>query len=184
MRKTVRLLPLSLLVFAVVLAGCNSRTDKAEGSVILSISSFDGLPIQVNVNGSGGLVQVGELTLSSIAKDPNGLTSNLQDIELQSYEVIYTRADTGTRVPPKRVNGIFGIVPVNGNDTIDNLDILGADQLANPPLSDLLFQNGGIDSETGSTIIQLNVNLRFFGRTLSGDQISSNTVSWLIEFVQ
>ena len=183
MRKTLRLLPLSLLVLSVAIAGCNQRTDKDEGSVILTISAFDGLPIQVSVN-TGNLVQVEQLTLSSVAKEPGGLTSNLQDIELQSYEVVFTRADTGTRIPPKRVNGIFGIVPVNGTDNIDNLDILGADQLANPPLSDLLFQNGGFDSETGSTVIQLNVNLRFFGRTLSGDSISSNTVSWLIEFIQ
>ncbi len=183
MRKTLRLLPLSLLMLSVALSGCNQRTDKDEGSVILTVSAFDGLPIQVSVNG-GSLVQVGELTLTSVAKEPGGVTSSLQDIELQSYEVVFTRADTGTRIPPKKVNGIFGIVPVNGTDTIDNLDVLGADQLANPPLSDLLFQNGGFDTETGSTIVQLNVNLRFFGRTLSGDQISSNTVSWLIEFTQ
>jgi hypothetical protein len=178
-----RTISISMLVLCAVLLGCNQRTDRDEGSVILTLSSFDGLPIRVSVN-SGDLVQVEELTLSNVPKDPNGITSNLQDIELQTYEVTFTRADTGTRIPPARINGIFGNVPVNGEDTIENLDILGIDQLANPPLSDLLFQNGGFDSETGSAVIQLNVHLRFFGRTLSGDSISSNTVSWLIEFVQ
>ena len=183
MRMTMRVLPLCLLVFAVALAGCSDRVDDTEGSVILTISAFDGLPIRVSVN-AGDLVQVGELVLTNVNKEPNGITSDLQNIELQTYEVTFTRADTGTRVPPTRVNGIFGIVPVNGDDTIENLDILGIDQLANPPLSDLLFQNGGFDSETGAAVVQLNVNLRFFGRTLSGDAVASNTVSWLIEFVQ
>jgi hypothetical protein len=173
---------LALLLVVLPVAGCNQRTDKDEGSVILTISSFDGLPIQVSVNGSS-LVQVGELELSNVLKEPNGRTSDLQDIELESYEVTYTRADSGTRVPPARVGGIFGIVPVGGNDTIENLDVMGLDQLGNPPLSDLLFQNGGVDQETGSQVVQLNFNLRFFGRTLAGDRIASNTASWVIEFV-
>jgi hypothetical protein len=183
MRKTMRTISISMLVLCAVLLGCNQRTDRDAGSVILTVTAFDGLPIRVALN-SMDLVQVEELTLANIPKDPNGITSDLQNIELQTYEVTFTRADTGSRTPPARVNGIFGNVPVNGEDTIMNLDVMGIDQLANPPLSDLLFQNGGFDTETGSAVIQLNVNLRFFGRTLSGDNISSNTVSWLIEFVQ
>ena len=60
---------------------------------------------------------------------------------------------------------------------------MSRDQLDNPPLSDLLFQNGGIDTETGLDRITLNVRIRFFGRTLSGDEVESNTVVWTIEFV-
>jgi len=179
-KQVLCLLSLALLTLSV--AACNQRTDKDEGNVILTISDFDGLPIRVSVN-SQDLVQLGEVTLRNIPKDPNGLTSDLLDIELRSFEVIYTRADAGTRVPPKRVGGIFGNVPVNGEDRIENLDIMGLDQLLNTPLSDLLFANGGFDKETGSQVIQVNFNLRFFGRTLAGDNISSNTATFTVEFI-
>lgn len=173
---------LSLSILSLGSLSCNQRTDRDEGSVILTISRFDGLPFRANVNAQD-VVQVGELVLQNLPKDPNGLTSSLMDVELRSFEVTFTRADVGSRIPPARVAGIFGNVPVNGNDTINNLDVMGLDQLRNPPLSDLLFENGSFDRETGSQVIQINFHLRFFGRTLSGDSIASNTASFLVEFV-
>lgn len=166
--------------------GCNSRTDKSEGTVILSISDFNGLPVQVSVNQTaavGSLVSIGTVTLSNFPKDPRALTSDLQSIELDSFEVTFTRADTGTRVPSPRVRTIFGLVPVNGTTNITNLDVLGPEQILNPPLSDLLFENGGFDTETGSPLIVLDVRMRFFGRTLSGDEIASGFDSFTLEFV-
>lgn len=173
---------LLLLGALVAVAGCRSRTDKAEGTVVLSVRRFNGLPIRVSVN-STDLVQITEVDLTNIPKDPNGTTSDLQSIELTSFEVIYTRADTGTRVPTSRVGGLFGIVPVNGDDQIFNLDVMGLDQLRNPPLSDLLFENGGFDKETGSTVIQVNLSLRFFGKTIAGDSVASAPSAFTVEFV-
>lgn len=174
---------LLLIAFLVTLAACSGgRVDDTQGTVILTVSGFDGLPIRASVNFSD-LLQVEEFELSNVPKDPNGTTSALQDIELESYQVVYTRADAGTRVPPTKVNGIFGIVPVNGQDMIMNLDVMGRDQFRNPPLSDLLVENGGVDSETGSDTISLNLNVRFFGRTLSGDRVASNTASFVVEFI-
>ncbi len=172
---------IGVLVLSLTVLGCNQRTDKDEGSVILSITAFDELPLRASVN-STDLVQVGELTLQNFPKNPDAQTSRLQDIELRSFEVVFTRADRGTRRPPTRVAGFFGNVPVNGTDTINNLDIMGFDQLRNPPLSDLLFENGGFDKETGSQIIQINCSLRFFGRTLAGDEIASGPANFMIEF--
>jgi len=180
MKRTISVVAVMALALAGL--GCDQRTDKDEGTVILTISGFDGLPFRVGVNDST-VVQVGEFNLMNVPKDPNGLTSSLQDIELRSFEVTFSRADIGTRLPPTRVAGIFGNVPVDGEDTIENLDVMGLDQLRNPPLSDLLFENGGFDKETGSSVIQLNLHVRFFGRTLAGDEIVSNTASFMIEFV-
>ena len=56
-----------------------------------------------------------------------------------------------------------------------------AHQLTSPPLSDLA--DFGRDRETGSTVIPLDVTLRFFGRTLSGDDIASAPASFTIEVV-
>lgn len=165
------------LVLIAALAGCRERTDRSEGSVILSVSDFDGLPLAISA--SNGLVQVDEIVLQNIAKDPAGTTSDLQSIELRSYEVRYTRRDTGRRVPPTLVQGVFGLIPVNGNTTLNNLPVLMSDQLLNPPILDL--SRTGVDSETGSAVIVLDATMRFFGRTLAGDDIVSDPARFTIE---
>ena len=91
----------TLSVLIVLLLGFTSCStgdleSTASGGVILSISDFDGLPVLVGVNGTvavGGLVQVGEITIENIAKDPTGVTSDLMSVEINSYEVSYSRAD-------------------------------------------------------------------------------------------
>ena len=184
-RSRYRTLAIAALV-ALAVVGCESRTDKTDGGgVVLSISDFDGLPIGVNVEGAlaaGGFVQVEEFVIENIPKDPNGITSDLMNVEIQSYEINFSRADTGTRVPTPFVRGLFGVVPVGGDFTVENLPIMSAEQLANPPLSDLRPRNGGIDTETGSEVIILNVSLRFFGRTLSGDEVQTAPAQFTIEF--
>lgn len=180
---TSRLLLIPMFVaLALSNVACNSRTDESKSGVVLTISEFDELPVRASVNLSD-LVQVGELTMENRPVDPRGATSNLMDIELRSYEVTFSRADRGSRTPPAKVAGIFGNVPINGNDVINDLPILTRDQMRNPPLSDLLFTNGGLDSETNSNTILLNCQLRFFGRTIAGDNVASNTATFLIEFV-
>lgn len=178
MKRTVSLLFLAVLVLA--LGSCRSRTDRSEGSVLLSVTDFDGLPLAVSVSG-GGPTQIEEITLQNFAKDPTGTTSDLQSIELRSYEVRFSRRDTGTRVPPPMVKSIFSLVPVNGTSTIENLPFMSLDQLFNPPLSDL--GTTGADRETGSQVIVLNVTMRFFGRTLAGDDIVSDPASFTVEVV-
>ena len=178
MKRTIYLFFLTVLVLA--LGSCRSRTDRSEGSVLLSVTDFDELPLVVSVGG-GGPTQVGEITIQNFAKDPNGTTSDLQSVELRSYEVRFSRRDTGTRLPPPMVRSLFSLVPVNGTTVFENLPFLSLDQLANPPLSDLATH--GADRETGSQVIVLNVTMRFFGRTIAGDDIASDPASFTIEVV-
>lgn len=180
----------ALLALAVAfsgLAGCSSgeRVDDTEGGVILSVTDFDELPSQVSVNALGfpPLVTIGEITIENIPKDPNGNTSDLMNVEMQSYEVVYTRVDSGTRQPTPLVRSVFGVAPVGGQVVFENLPILGAEQLTNPPLEDLLVLNGGIDSETGGRTITLELRIRFFGRTLTGDDVATAPIRFDIEFV-
>lgn len=178
---------LALGLIALGVSGCASnRIEEDKNTVILSITDFDGLPIQVSVNQAaldGGLVQVGEITVSNFPKDPRGATSDLMSVEIDSFEIIYSRADTGTRVPSPRVRTIFGLVPINGSTDLEGLEVVGPEQLFNPPLSDLLLQNGGVDQETGSQLIRLNLQMRFFGKTLAGDSVVSGPDSFTLEFV-
>lgn len=177
MKRTASLLFLVVLVLA--LGSCRSRTDRSEGSVILSVSAFGGLPQTVSV--AAGPTKIGQITVSNIAKDPNGTVSDLQSVELRAYEVRFSRRDTGTRVPPPFVQSIFTLIQPNGNVVLEGLQFLTPDQLRNPPLSDLTTT--GTDRETGSEVVVLNVTLRFFGRTLAGDDIASDPASFTIQVV-
>lgn len=175
---------LAAAVLALAAAGCaGDRVEDTEGSVILSVSDFDGLPVRVSVNGAGQILQLGQVTIDNIPKDPNANTSSLQDVEMTTYEVVYERVDTGTRVPPPLVRRIFGVAPVSGTIVYDNLVIMGAEQLDNPPLSDLEIASGGIDSETGSPVITIGFRMRFFGRTIAGDSVATAPIRFDVEFV-
>jgi hypothetical protein len=175
-----------LFAFSLVAGGgCRSRTDRSAGTVVLTFGDITGIPTIVSVGqtlGSGGAGQVTITTfiLQSVSKDPTGTTGPLQDIEVSSYQVIYKRRDTGTRVPPPLVAGLTLEVPVDSTGTIGNLPIVRLDQLLNPPLSDL--SRFGVDQETGTAIIVLDAQITFFGRTLSGDQIASAPANFTIEF--
>lgn len=179
----------SCMVLAVVsmVAGCGStRTGgTASGGVLLSVTDFDGLPVAVSVNSAvatGVFPNIGTLNIQSILRNPSARTSDLMNVELQSFEIVYTRIDSGSRVPTTLVRSIFGVVPVAGSFTVNNLPIATSEQLTNAPLSDLLFENGGFDRETGSEVITMNLRLRFFGRTISGEAIETEPVNFSIEF--
>lgn len=176
MRRKIAFVP--FLVLALLVGSCRERTDRSEGSVLLSVSDFDGLPIQVSLSDAD--VQITSLTLRNTPKIASP-TSPLQDIELRSYEVTYTRLDRGTRVPPAMIDGLFGIVPVNGTSDFANLPFMRPDQLGNVPLSDL--RRLGRDPETGSVVIPLRVTMRFFGRTLAGDDVASEPASFNVDVV-
>jgi len=167
---------LALLVLA--LGACRERTDLTEGTILLSITDFDGLPVVVSAQALPPIL-VEEIILRNIPKDPTANTSELQSVELRAYEVRFRRRDTGTRVPPPTVQGIFGLVGVNGTLTINNLPVLLSDQMGNPPISEL--RNTGVDSETGSDVIVIDVSIRFFGRTLAGDDVATEPATFTME---
>lgn len=178
--RTVRLLLTTLALLPLVLSlGCRSDTDRSEGNVLLSISSFNGLPSAVSLRSQSPPFVIGDITVRNIAKDPTGSVSDLQSVELRTLEIRFQRRDTGTRVPPSNVQSVFGLVPVNGSTTLNNIPFLTSDQVLNQPLKDL--RDTGRDSETGTAVVVLDVSMRVFGRTLSGDEIVSDPARFTIE---
>jgi hypothetical protein len=178
--KTQRILLFLLIALTLAVTSCRSRTDKSEGTVLLSVSHFNGLPISVSA--TNGPFQIDQITLRSFFKDPSVQTSTghqLEGIELRSYEVTFRRRDSGTRTPPPTVQGIFGLVEPLGTLDLFNTPFLTSDQTGNQPLKDLITL--GRDTETGTSVITLDVTLRFFGRTLSGDDIASEPSTFTIE---
>lgn len=185
---------IALACVALVLAGCETRTDKTDGGgVLLTISEFDLPPLNVSVSNAlgpceaeddlacAGFVQIGEVVIANIQKDPTQASSDLMNVELTSYEVKYLRADAGTGVPGDYVQGLFSSVSVNGELTLNNFAYMATSQLTNYPLKDLM--EVGQDPETGNDIIPLTFELRFFGRTLSGDAVETSPRFWTVEFL-
>ncbi|MEE2775842.1 MAG: hypothetical protein VYE73_03650 [Acidobacteriota bacterium] len=174
------------LVTLLLLAGCDGRVERSDGGgVVLSITDFQALPTQVSVNGlrfAGGLLTMDQITITSILKNRSSGSSDLMNIEMNSYEVTYSRGDGGTLLPPPLVQKIFGVTPAGGSNTYDNLPIMTSDQLNAPPLSDYLIENGGFDRETGRTTTSLNFHLKFFGRSIAGEAVESNVASFTVEF--
>ena len=168
-----------LAVLALAVTSCRSRTDRSEGTVLLSISDFNGLPSNISLRSQTPPFTIGQITIRNIIKDPNGTTTNLQSVELRSIEVRFTRRDTGTRVPPPNVQSVFGIVPADGSSTQTNFPFLTSDQVLSQPLRDL--RDLGRDTETGTAVIVLDVSMRVFGRTLSGDDIVSDPARFTLE---
>jgi hypothetical protein len=183
--KMVRqILTLAALSAVLLVAGsCRSRTDRTAGPVILTFGTITNIPTVVSVTAadSAGGVSIGTFTLQSIVKDPNAIgTPALEDVEVTTYQVIYKRRDSGTRVPPPLVATLTLEVPVNSTGVINNLPIVRSDQLLSPPLSDL--SKFGQDTETGTQVIVVDAQVTFFGQTLSGDRVQSGTASFTLEF--
>jgi hypothetical protein len=105
------------------------------------------------------------------------------DVLVDVYEVTFTRADTGTRIPPAFVYRRAGTVPVGGSLTLSNFPIMSVEQMRSPPLSDLLFENGGIDQETGSSVIKINATFTIYGKTVAGDDVASQPRTETLEFI-
>ena len=82
------------------------------------------------------------------------------------------------------MRGVFGNVPVDGVLTLNDLPVVTPDQFNNTPLSDLLFVNGGFDRETGRQSIVLRLTMRFFGRTLAGDDVATDSIRFDVSFLQ
>jgi hypothetical protein len=162
---------------------CDSRAHRTDsGGVILVIADFDGLPAEVSVSAANaaGSVTIDLLTLQSNVTNPTGGSSNLMDIEITSYQVTFTRADTGTRLPPALVQPSLEYVPAGGSTDIGNLRIMQSAQLSNLPLSDL--ENYGFDRQTNSTAIVLNCTIQFFGKTIGGREVATEPRSFTVEF--
>ncbi len=178
LKKASGLLVVSLLLGLTGCGGGASKTDA--GGVILEITNIpSGVPGQVTISSTTTLPVIPTLTIQSVLRDPSGTPSSLMDVNLDTYQVTYDRADHGTRVPPAFVQAFGGIVPAQGTLNILNLTVMGNNQFAAEPLLDLATY--GIDRETGSTQVLLNVHLTFFGKTLSGKTVQTEPFGFTME---
>ena len=113
------------------------------------------------------------------AEDPQGFA----DVQLNEYTVVYRRADGGTVVPAVQTFAAGGLVPSGGSTTLSDFPILSQGALSGTPFDQLFPFNGGIDRETGNNEIRLFYDVTFFGRTVSGHRVQSETSTAVRIFV-
>jgi hypothetical protein len=171
-----------LAIGLLALLGCSARTDKTDsGGVILSIADFGTLPVAMSASGSFPYLQIDSIDVRSIVLNPGQGTSDLMKVELSGYEVTYERLDTGTRLPPRLVEHIFGTVDPGGTYTLNNGVVIGIDQFNNQPLKDML--DFGKDTETNTTVVRMKIGIRFFGKTISGDSVETQVATFTLDIV-
>lgn len=171
-----------LLVVALLLSlGCTDLEETDTGGVFLKVD-FVNVPGKVGVNDVTEVV-VPSIEITSVIPNQTAGQSSLMDVLVDVYEVTFTRADSGTRVPPAYIFRRAGTIPVGGTLALTNFPVMGEEQLNVPPLSDLLFENGGQDQETGSSQVRINVTFQVFGRTIGGDEVSSEPRTETLEFI-
>ena len=69
-----------------------------------------------------------------------------------------------------------------GTATLTNFPVLPASALQASPFDQLLPFNGGIDRETGKTEIQMSYTMTFFGHTVSGFRVQSESATGILLF--
>lgn len=171
----------AVLGLALLVLGCSDLEETDTGGVVLKVD-FVNVPGQIGVNDQTE-VTIPTIEIESIVPNVADGQSQLMDVLVDLYEVTYSRADTGTRVPQAFIFKRASTVPVSSTLTLTNFPVLGRAQMESEPLADLLFENGGIDRETNSSLIRMNVTFQIFGKTLAGDEVASTPVTETLEFV-
>jgi hypothetical protein len=176
-----RALVAAALVLIALAPGCTNDEGETEAPVFIT-TSLDLQPGFVDV-GTPATVQIPTITLESHLKNPSQTDpQGFADTQINSYTVRFRRTDGGTLVPPVQTFGVGVVVPSGGSATLANFPILPASAIQQSPFDQLLPFNGGVDRETGRNEIQMTFDITFFGRTVSGHRVQSETASGLLVF--
>jgi hypothetical protein len=169
---------LAVLIFS---AACTNKEGESESPVFITVS-MDLQPGFIDVSASVP-VQIQTITLASHLKNPTATDpQHFADVQINSYTVAYRRTDGGTLVPPVQTFGAGILVPSGGTAELGNFPVLAASALQGTPFDQLLPFNGGIDRETGLNEIDTAFDITFFGSTVSGHRVQSETASGILLF--
>lgn len=160
---------------------CTNKQGETESPVFITVS-IDQQPGFIDV-GTIAPVQIKTITLASRLKNPGSPDpAGFADTQINSYTVSFHRTDGGTLVPPVQTFGAGVLVPSGGSSTLSNFPVLAASAIQGSPFDQLLPFNGGIDRETGRAEIDLAFDITFFGTTVSGHRVQSETASGILLF--
>ena len=176
-----RALILTALLVIASIPACTNKEGESEAPVFITVS-LELQPGFVDV-ATPAPVQIQTIQLESHLKNPSASDpQGFADTQINSYTVRFRRTDGGTRVPATKTFGAGILVPSGGNATLTNFPVMDASDLLLSPFDQLLPFNGGIDRETGRNQIGMTFDITFFGTTVSGHRVQSQTASGILVF--
>jgi hypothetical protein len=176
-----RTIGLGLVLVAALTAACTNKQGETESPVFITVD-LQLQPGFVDVSVVEP-VQLDTMVLNSRLKNPNSSDpQGFSNVTIENYTVTYRRTDGGTRVPPMQSFGGGVLVPSGGSATLTNFPILYASAVQGSPFDQLLPFNGGIDRETGQPEIDTAFDITFYGHTVSGHRVQSETASGILIF--
>jgi hypothetical protein len=165
-----------LMAAALCAPGCTNKQAETESPVFITTS----LTLQTGFVNVGVIapVQIPTITLTSTLKNPSQTDpQGFATVTLESYSVHFRRTDGGTRVPADLNLPVGVTIPSGGSATLTNFPVLPASSVQLSPFDQLLPFNGGFDRETGKAEIDMAVDISFFGHTVAGQRVQSETAS-------
>lgn len=175
-----RTLPL-LALLLVGAVGCTNKQGETEAAVFLTVELKD-QPGFVDI-GCNAAVQFQTINIASHFKNPNTTDPlHLQDVQLNTYKVTYSRLDGGHTVPAAETFSAGGLVPSGGTAKLNNFEGMYGYAVQQSPFDQLLPFNGGIDRETGNTQIVVGFTFVFYGETASGQSLASDPATAGVTF--
>lgn len=122
---------------------------------------------------------VGTINMQVFPKNSSA-TGPFTGVRVTRYRVSYRRLDGGSLVPASFVRPIDTLINV-GQTAGSDFILMEAGAFSRAPFAALQPQNGGIDPETGKSVITLEVIVEVWGETLGGDNVYDST-SFPLEF--
>ena len=166
----------AVLLLATGLTACTNKQGTTEAPVFITVD-LPQQPLIVSVQ-TPAPVQVKTINLAShlkngAATDPQGFAT----VQVSSYTVVFLRRDGGIRVPQPDQFGAGVILAAGGTAVLSNFPIMRQSVVQQSPFDQLLPFNGGIDRETGLNEIHIFYQITFFGNTVSGQRVQSETAT-------
>jgi hypothetical protein len=167
---------------AVAMAGCTNKQGETESPVTVTVDLADQAGLTV-IN-PPQTITIPTMTLRSALKNPTATDpQGFADVQVNTYTVTYRRADGGTVVPPVQTFAAGVVLPSDGTVTLTDFPIISQSALQGSPFDQLFPFNGGVDRETGSNEIRMFYDVTFYGQTVSGHRVQSETATAVRIFV-
>lgn len=179
----VHLLSLGAVAVSLVLVGCSAPgdIDNTSSPVILVAGNLAEVSSPFgDVLTSGGTVPDDSVTIRFTARlkqASNNTAPALQEVILERYEVTFVRTDGGTAIPAgfqRAMNSKVRITPHNAAQEVFTevtVSVMPSTGKIQPPISHLITP--GFEPDTGFINIQCTATMRFFGTTISGEQVTA-----------
>jgi hypothetical protein len=189
---------LVIMAAAATSLSCTNRQGESEAAVFISVSQTGVSPFGFSVidpSPAGNPaaipacetpscpVQIATIQLASHFKSANATDpQHFSDVNFTEYDVVWTRTDGGTKVPPVGRFPVSVLVPSGGSASLTTPPILPAGALLLSPFDQLQPSGGGIDHETGQPKMDFKYQITFFGEDMAGHRVQSDTMTGFAEF--